>query len=536
MAAIEYSETFNGAATAPDDELVGKIIGAIVAQFDPRYGGFGSQPKFPHSAALDLLLDEAGHDGAGAADARRAAMVTLHKMSNGGIYDHLAGGFHRYSVDERWVVPHFEKMLHDNSELLKNYVHAYQATGEPQCARIVRETMAWIDRTLCDPVQGGFYSSQDADYSFDDDGDYFTWTRTEAAAVLAPDELAVAEPYFDIGPIGDMPHNYEKNVLHIELTMPEAAKAAGVSAESAMALIRSARAKMLAARELRPTPTIDRTVYVNWNAMMISAYLLAGRVLRDAVATQFAVKSLDRLLTSAWDGSHLGHVIGYALEAPAGHDVSGMLEDYVCTGHAVLDAWESTGEYRYFATALSLTDAAVTKFYDHAAGGFFDTEMPASGVVPLGALAARRKPLQDAPSPAGNSVAAHLLVRMAELTGRNDLRAKAQATFECFAALVEHFGLSAASYGLGLRRMVLPSVQVVVVGADELADQLERVALQGYCVSKSVVRLRTPGQLPPSLAEMIPLLPKQVDSFAVVCRDSACQLPISDPAQLAALI
>ena len=173
-----------------------------------------------------------------------AAMVTLEKMAKGGVYDHLAGGFHRYSVDERWVVPHFEKMSYDNSELLKNYVHAYQSSGELECARIARETMAWIDTWLSDRENGGFYGSQDADYSLDDDGDYFTWTRQEAALVLTAEELAVAEPYFDIGPIGDMHHNFEKNTLHIELALADVAKAANASLERAVELVKSAKEKM----------------------------------------------------------------------------------------------------------------------------------------------------------------------------------------------------------------------------------------------------------------------------------------------------
>ena len=235
MAAIEENENFDGGAADPNAELLEKMIGSTLAQFDARFGGFGSQPKFPHPAAIDLLIDEAGraapggrptHDGETVMNraqssevtgsARRAAMVTLEKMSKGGVYDHLAGGFHRYSVDERWVVPHFEKMSYDNSELLKNYVHAYQSFGEQECARVARDIMRWVDEWLSDRERGGFYASQDADFSLDDDGDYFTWTRAEAAAVLTAEEMAVVEPFFDLGPLGDMHHNPEKNTLHVD--------------------------------------------------------------------------------------------------------------------------------------------------------------------------------------------------------------------------------------------------------------------------------------------------------------------------------
>ncbi len=535
MAAIEQNETFDGSAKDPGEPLVEKIIEAALKQFDPRYGGFGSQPKFPHSGVLDLLLDEAGRSTSDVAkSARQAAMLTLEKMSKGGMYDHLAGGFHRYSVDERWVVPHFEKMSYDNSELLKNYVHAYQSSGEPECARIARETMAWIDEWMSDRENGGFYGSQDADYSLDDDGDYFTWTRGEAAAVLTAEELAVAEPYFDIGPIGDMRHNFEKNTLHIDLALADVAKAANVSFERAVELVQISKIKMYAARKLRLTPCIDKTVYTSWNAMMVSAYLLAGRVLGDSEAVKFALKTLDRLL--AGNHSELGHVAAYGSADGAGECVAGVLEDYVFTGHAALDAWETTGEIRYFAAALELGRAAVAKFYDEASGGFFDIELLAGGEARLGALSTQRKPLQDSPSPGGNSVAAGLLVRLAELTGDEDFREKAKATLECFAGVVEHFGLHCASYGLALRRLSLPPVQVVVVGTDSLADQLEQVALRGYAVNKSVVRLRNMDTLPPSLAETLPHVPPQSGSFAVVCSGFSCQAPVGTPEELVGVL
>ena len=536
IAAIEHNESFDGSAKNPGALLVDKIVAAILKQFDGQNGGFGAQPKFPHAAAVDLLIDSASRVGAEeslAAAARQVALVTLEKMSKGGIYDHLAGGFHRYSVDERWVVPHFEKMSYDNSELLRNYVHAYQTFAEPECARIARETMTWVNEWLSDRERGGFYASQDADFSLDDDGDYFTWTREEAAAVLTPEEMAVAGRFFDIGEIGDMHHNPLKNTLHVELTLAEVARTAGVSVDVATDLIRSAKPRLYAARKQRPTPYVDKTIYVAWNAMMITAYLEAGRVLDDSSATDFAVRSLERILVQAWDGSALRHVVAYGEVGDFGQEIPGVLEDYVFTGHAALDAWEATGEFRFFDAAKALTDAAVSSFYDAEKGGFFDTP-PGSGDK-LGALSTRRKPLQDAPTPAGNSVAAALLLRMAELTGRDDLRAKAKATLECFAGVVEHFGMHCASYGLALRRMLLPPVQLVVVGSDAAADVLERVALDRYAVNKSVLRLRSLAvELPASLAETLPKLPGQGGSFALVCSGFTCQPPADSPEELGA--
>jgi uncharacterized protein YyaL (SSP411 family) len=537
MAAIEHNETFDGSAVNPGAELVEKIIDSALKQFDGRFGGFGSQPKFPHSGGIDLLIDSAARVGPQSASARSAAMVTLEKMSEGGIYDHLAGGFHRYSVDERWVIPHFEKMSYDNSELLRNYVHAFQTFAEPECARIARESMTWINDWMSDRERGGFYASQDADYSLEDDGDYFTWTRAEAAAVLTPEELSVAEPFFDIGPIGDMHHNPEKNVLHIDHPLPTAAIAAGVTSEHAAELILSAKAKLYNARKLRPTPYVDKTVYVAWNSMMISAYLEAGRILADPTATAFALKSLNRVLgigeaSTVWADNTLRHVVSYGEGVDSGKPVPGVLEDYVFTGHAALDAFEVTGAPHYYRAALALADSAIAKFYDESKGGFFDTEHTTE--EQLGALGARRKPLQDSPTPAGNPVAAALLLRLAELTGRADLHEKSKATLECFAGVVEHFGLYAATYGLALRRLVLPPIQAVIVGDDATADALESAALARYAVNKSVIRLRTiPAEaLPPSLDESIRHLPTEGRSFAVLCTGFTCRPPMHSAEEL----
>lgn len=528
IAAIEHNESFMGRAGEPGPELVAKLVESVVKQFDPRSGGFGSQPKFPHSGGIDLLLDAASR-GSGNEAAKTAAMVTLEKMAQGGIYDHLAGGFHRYSVDERWVVPHFEKMAYDNSELLKNYVHAYQTFVEPECARVAREMIRWIDEWLSDRERGGFYASQDADFSLDDDGDYFTWTKDEAAAVLTPEEMAIAGAYYDIGEIGDMHHNPLKNVLHIRVKLEDVARANGVTLEVARERLASAKEKLYAARLKRPTPYVDKTIYVAWNGMMISAYLEAGRVLNMPEVTAFALKSLDRVLKTAWDpGLGIAHVVAYGEAGGTAARVAGVLDDYVFLGHAALDAWETTGEMRYYTAAEEITGSAIMRFYDKTGLAFFDTEAPAEGEQRLGALVTRRKPLQDSPTPAANPVAAALLLRVAALNEQEDYAVKALETLETFAGVVEHFGLYAASYGLALQRMVLGTVQICVIGDNEEARDLEAAALARYAVNKSVVRLRKDqlGALPPALAETLPHLPGLDGAVAVICTGRGCLPPV----------
>ena len=572
MDAIEHNESFSGRAGSPGPELVEKMVLAALKSVDMRHGGFGGQPKFPHSSAMDLLIDVASRaatttvklNGQGTVTvleaAKRAVLVTLDKMAKGGIYDHLAGGFHRYSVDEHWVVPHFEKMAYDNSELLKNYVHAYQQFGEEEFARVARDIMRWMDEWLSDRELGGFYASQDADFSLDDDGDYFTWTRDEAAEVLTLEELAIATGYYDIGEIGDMQHNVAKNVLHVKRGLDAVARKAGVEVEAARALLGSAKRKMYAARLARPTPYVDKTIYVSWNAMCISAYLEAGRVLGVAEARAFALRSLDRVLGEAWGGSEKGlaHVVAYG-EAGAKAEadssaalrndkhaalrndkqrVAGALDDYVFLGHAAMDAWETTGELRYYEAAAELTQCALERFYDPDGGAFFDTEKPAAGERRLGALATRRKPLQDSPTPAGNPMGATLLMRVGELNGRLDYLEKAQETLETFAGVVEHFGLYAATYALALQRMVREPVQVCVIGEDEDAALLEKAALGRYAANKSVARFQRVqlGALPPVLAKTLPSLPKSDGSFAVVCSGHSCQPPAKTAEELVVML
>ena len=279
MAAIEHNESFSGRSGELTLSLVDKLADSALAQFDPRNGGFGSQPKFPHPAALDLLLQLAVNRGNAAA--REAFTVTLEKMARGGVYDQIAGGFHRYSVDERWVVPHFEKMLYDNTELLRNYVHGFQSYVREDFLQTAREIIGWLDAVMTDRDRGGFYASQDADIHLDDDGDYFTWTLEEARSVLSSEELNVATLYWDIGELGDMHHNPARNVLHRKYTLQELAVETEKSPSELQFLIDSARRKLLATRIERPTPFIDRTLYTGWNAMAVTAYLEAARVLRD---------------------------------------------------------------------------------------------------------------------------------------------------------------------------------------------------------------------------------------------------------------
>ena len=541
MAAIEQNEAFSGRGGDLSPALVDTIAGSILSQFDPRHGGFGSQPKFPHPAALDLLLQIAmSRDND---EARDAFITTLDKMAHGGVYDQLAGGFHRYSVDERWVVPHFEKMLYDNTELLRNYVHGFQSFVREDFQQVAREIVAWLDSTMTDRERGGFYASQDADIDLDDDGDYFTWTYEEAKAVLDPAELELAALYYDIGDLGDMHHNPAKNVLYRKYSLEEIAAQMAKPAEELGTVLAATRKKLIASRAERPAPFIDRTLYTGWNAMAVTAYLETARVLRLDSARDFALLTLRRILAEAWSGEdHLSHVIAYPArkgkpEMPHAR-VPGNLDDYAFTIHACIDGWLASGRMEFSQAAIKLADAMIARFYDKAAQAFDDTAGQPEGTAPLGALIARRKPLQDSPTPAGNPTAASALLRLEALTGRRQYREIAAETLSTFSDLVGYFGLYAGSYGLALERLVLDPLQVVVVGSGPEAARLEALAVARYAVNKTVMRVApfrlVPGGIPEALAEMLLQAPKPAGAqvYTIVCRGRTCLPPITDPEEL----
>jgi uncharacterized protein YyaL (SSP411 family) len=540
--AISQAESFPGGRGDVSPKVIEAIVESAVKMFDEHNGGFGNAPKFPHPSTLDLLID---HQARTYSEALHDVIVTtLEKMARGGVYDQLAGGFHRYSVDERWIVPHFEKMCYDNSELLKNYVHAWQATSNELFANIARDIIRWMNEWLSDRERAGFYASQDADYSMDDDGDYFTWTVAETKDVLTPEEVEVAALHYDINEIGEMHHDPAKNVLYIRAAVDEIARRLSVSEERVRELLASAKKKMYATRLARPTPYVDKTIYVGWNAMCVSAYLDAGRVLAIPDALHFALRSLDRVLSEGWNNQRgLKHVIAYSDPKAEHRDTAGVLDDYAFTVIACLDAYEATSALSYFRFAQAIADAMITRFYDSPSGGFFDTgrtepATPAEEQTPLGILGTRRKPFQDSPTPAGNPAAAIALLRLHAYTNESAYHDQAQHTLEVFAGGAEKYGMFAATYALAVVHFIQPHTQVVIVGQDEIADRLYRAALQTVSFTKTVLRFSPDAvvaqNLPPALSDTIPNLPalREGRSFAVVCSGFTCQAPVSDTTDL----
>ena len=530
--AVAQAETFAGARAKFDLSVVDAQLQSITKLFDISHGGFGQSPKFSHASVIELLLER--YQQTKGKHLLAMAETTLEKMARGGVYDQLAGGFHRYSVDERWLVPHFEKMSYDNSELLRNYLHTYQVTQNPFFREIAEGILGWVNDVLSDQAHGGFYASQDADYSLEDDGDYFTWTVSEVREGLLPEEARVMELYYDVQPQGEMHHNPAKNVLWVARDPASIAEALGGDETTVRLTIARAREQMLATRMRRITPYIDTTMYASWNAMFVSAYLDAARILGGSLgknSAQFAIKTMNRMLRESWSESRgFSHRIG-------GPVLEGTLDDQVFGINALLDAYEATLNPRYFEAAQRTLDYTIDSYADVKGGGFFDRPVDAA---PIGGLDVRRKPFQDSPTPGANSVAAIALIRMHAFTGDERYLSLAEKTLEAFAGIAPQYGLFAATYGLAATLFAQHPIQVVITGRadDPAAQSLEVAASRVFRLGKSVLRLTPAASLlnfAGALKETLPHLSAD-KAFAIVCAGQTCLPPTNDPVQLANLL
>ena len=523
----EHGEEPRPGPVTPD--LLTAATDGIARVFDFRYGGFGNAPKFPHPTALDFLL--ARWIDTGQPWPREMVDRTLSAMAGGGMYDHVGGGFHRYSTDARWVVPHFEKMAYDNSELLRVYVHAAAslpaeaegaATADSPSAlyhRTVSGIVHWVLTALADPA-GGYYASQDADVGLDDDGDYFTWTVDEVRAVVADREFEALVRRFDIEERGEMQHDSARNVLWIKRSWHEIAASLDVSDDAAQALVASGTRKLADARARRAAPVVDRTIYTGWSAMMASAMLEAAAFLDRPDAERHALDTLDRLFGETADpAGGVRHAIGGA--------VGGLLDDQVHLADAAIDAYEATGEHRWIDRAVSLMEHVWAEFRAPG-GGLRDRR----GMDGEGFLTQSIVPVLDAPTPSPNGVAALVLSR---LDGHRPDGPWAAHRDELLAALggaVADLGLHGATLLRAADAALNPTTHVVVVaGDDDRGRALRRAARTAYRPRKIITPL-APGApadgLPPAVrAALDGKVPR-----AYVCVGTTCHAPLDEPATL----
>jgi hypothetical protein len=406
---------------------------SMVDLFDPENGGFGRYPKFPMPGALAFLTGRYFFGGNPAVG--HAVRKTLVQMAKGGIRDHLGGGFHRYSTDAGWIIPHFEKMGEDNAWLLRNYVEAYHVFGEPSFREVAEEIVGFVRSTLSDP-EGGFYSSQDADVVPEDEGGYFTWTMGDFREALGPDEFDIAE--LEVARMsflhdrGRTHHDERKHVLFAVMEPVEIAEKTGLDAREVERKLASAKRKLLAARNTRTAPVVDKTLYSFTNGLFISSYLLAWRHFGDGYLLDFALKSLKRILClNARDG------VLYRTG-----EVRGVLDDHVHMVGALIDAYECTADREYAQLAEGLMRTTIENFWEKTSYGFFDSAEEVAGL--------RLKQIEDVPHPSANALAAWHLVRLYQISRKNEYLKLAEDSLGAFSSVAEGLSIHGGAFYLAL--------------------------------------------------------------------------------------
>ncbi len=506
-----------GPAEALNAELLDAAAAGVLRNLDERHGGFDGAPKFPQPMILEFLLRS--HARTGDRRALQAVQLTLTKMARGGMYDQVGGGFHRYSVDATWLVPHFEKMLYDNAQLARCYLHAWQVTGEALFRDIAEQTIDYILREMTH-AQGGFFSATDAD-SEGEEGLFFVWSEAELFEILGQD-AALACEYWGVTPGGNFEGN---NILHVPVDPAEVAEAHGLDEAQLAQRIDSVRVRLYAARKQRVHPELDDKILSAWNGMMLATLAEAARVLQRpdwrAAAVRNAAFLLDQL--RAADGRLLRtHKDG------ASH-INGFLEDYANLCDGLLELYQTTFDERWFVAARELADHALAHFGAEE-GGFFDTSDDHE------ALIVRPRNLQDNATPSGSAMLARQLLRLAAYTGEACYQTAAENALRL---LVEALRSYPQAFGEALNAVDmlvagLQEVAIVGAAADEGCAALLREVQAGW--RPNVITALQ--QLNAASETAVPLLQgrAQLDcqATAYVCRNFACQLPVSDVAALRA--
>jgi uncharacterized protein YyaL (SSP411 family) len=500
-------------------DLLGEAYRALAPAFDHEQGGFGHAPKFPQPMTYEFLLRywHATRDP----QPLRMVELTLQKMALGGIYDQLGGGFHRYSTDALWLVPHFEKMLYDNAQLASLYLHAHQATGNDLYRRIVEETLRYVEREMLDPA-GGFYSAQDAD-SEGEEGKFFVWTKLEIDLALGPELGRIARACYNVSEAG----NFEgRNILWRPRDSEQVAAELGISVEEPQRTIAEARAKLLAEREKRVAPARDDKALTSWNALMLRAFAEAGAVLDDAHYIEIARRNAEFLLSSLVRD---GRLLRTWKDGRA--KLNAYLEDYAYLIDALLALYEATFEQRWLDEAARLAGGMIDLFWDEAKGVFYDTGRDHERLV------VRPRDIFDNATPSGGSAAALALLRLAALTGppqADEYERYAAASLRSVRDLLASMPSGFAHWLCALDYYLSTPNEIVIIGPrdDPATRALLAVARGRYLPNKVIA-----GADAPAKGAASPLLEGRelVDGrpTAYVCEHYVCQRPVTEPQALA---
>ena len=505
--------------------LLDEAIQQLLQYFDSQDGGFGSQPKFPQPMTLDFIMTQYARTGD--LDALYMAELTLEKMGQGGIYDHLGGGFHRYSVDAVWLVPHFEKMLYDNAQLLRSYLHAWQITKHPLYRRVADETIDYVLREMTSPA-GGFYSTQDAD-SEGEEGKFFVWTPAEIEAVIGADAARIFNLYYGVSARG----NFEgQNILHVSATVEEVVQRFAISPAAVERSLADSRQKLFAVREKRIKPARDEKILTEWNGLMIHALAECAAVLGRGDALQAAQNAANFILSkmSQPDGKLYRSYKAAPGDSNGQARLNAYLEDYAAFSRALIALYEATFDLRWLGEASRLTRLLIAQFGDPQTGGFYQTGLDHEQLV------VRRKDFIDNAIPSGNSLAAETLLRLAVFTGTQEYRNQAAQIL-----LVMKEAMTRQPTGFGrllcaLNTFLSPSQEVAIVGDPAAAETQALVrAVQRRYLPNTVLAFKRSGE-----ASLLPLLENRDlvggKAAAYVCENYACQLPVTEVQALEKLL
>lgn len=500
--------------TATDEltsDILNKAASGIMRTFDPENGGFGRAPKFPPAMVLSFLLRQSQrrHDD----DLQSAVEMTLIKMANGGMYDQLGGGFHRYSVDEKWLIPHFEKMLYDNALLSRIYLDAWLVTGRVFYQQIATEILDYVAREMLD-ANGGFYSSQDAD-SEGEEGKFFVWRPEEVVALLGEEDAQLFNRYFDVTPHGNFEH--AMSALHVDTELTAVAKIMNVTPERLAAAITRGKQILFEVREQRIKPARDEKILTAWNGLMLRSFAEAARVLKRDDYLQIAIRNAEFLTTQLKrDGRLLRtHKDGQS-------KLNAYQEDYANLIDGLLSLYEATFDERWFIAARELADTMINQFWDETEGGFFFTSNDHEQLI------SRAKESYDNATPAGNSVAAYALQRLALFTNDAGYRDYAERTLKLLANQISRFPNAFGHLLCALDLYLSDAPEIAIIGDQNAADTnaLIDVVFSRYIPNK-VVACAAPNES--SAISLLAARP-QVDckATAYVCHNYVCEAPVTE--------
>jgi len=496
-----------------------KAARSLAAEFDVREGGFGGAPKFPPAMRLEFLIRYCLRTGE--PRAREMVETTLAKMAAGGIYDHVAGGFHRYSTDAKWLVPHFEKMLYDNALLARTYLLAFRAFGNPDNARVARETLDYLLAEMT-PREGGFFAAQDADAA-GEEGSFAVWNPESLEAAVGPEAAPVVAARYGVTEAGNFEHG--ETVLSVVRSVPELESEFGLSQARIEEILSQARRKMIEARSRRVQPGTDDKLLTDWTGLAVSAFALGGRLFSEPRYTEAARRAADRVLSRCRVEGDLLH-----REKDGRAEIPGFASDFAFTIEALLDLYEATFEPRYFRAAVGLQAEQDERFTDPRGGYFLAGERHDGLIV-------RPKESFDGATPSSNSVSAMNLLRFASFTGDGKHRDRAEGVFSAFSGYLDRAPAAFPRLLCALDYRHDAPLEVVLSGEPGRSD-FEALHAAVFS-SRRANRVVAHADASESLSDLAPLVAARGADGAArayVCRNFSCLRPVSDPAELAAAL